>query len=283
MRLLALFWLLPGLLAAEAPPAPAAPDLKVMTFNLRYASTSMPHAWSVRRPVTKACFEQTAPDLIGTQEGLTAQLADMRADLPAYAMLGQGREGGEKGEYMAIFYRRERFELLESHDYWLSATPEAVGSKSWNSSLPRMVTWARFRDKATGKAFVFVNTHFDHMSEEARAQSAKLIRTRLADLKPAAPILLVGDFNAVAKASAAYTTLTGDGFLVDLFRTAPARKGEELNTFHGYRKANRDGIHIDWLLGRGGWKAKTAAVVEFEVKGQFPSDHFPVMVQVGLE
>jgi len=283
MRLLALLLLIPGLGAADAPTAPTQQELKVMTFNLRFASDVMPHAWSVRRPVTKACLELTAPDLIGTQEGVKAQLADMRADLPAYAMIGQGREGGEKGEYMAIFYRRTRFELLETHDFWLSETPEVVGSKSWNSSLPRMVTWARFRDKATGKAFVFVNTHFDHMSAEARAQSAKLIRTRLADLKPAAPILLVGDFNAVAKASAAYTTLTGDGFLVDLFRTAPARKCEELNTFHGYRKASRDGIHIDWLLGRGGWKAKTAAVLEFEVKGQFPSDHFPVMVQVGLE
>jgi endonuclease/exonuclease/phosphatase family metal-dependent hydrolase len=280
MRLLALLLLIPSLGAAETP---AVLELKVMTFNLRYASTSMPHAWSVRRPVTKACLEQTAPDLIGTQEGLSAQLADMRADLPAYAMLGQGREGGEKGEYMAIFYRRDRFELLETHDFWLSETPEVVGSKSWNTSLPRMVTWARFRDKATGKAFVFVNTHFDHMSEEARAQSAKLVRARLADLKPVGPILLVGDFNAVAKASAAYTTLTDGGFLTDLFRTAPERSGEDLNTFHGYRKPGHDGVHIDWLLGRGGWKSKAAEVITFEVKGQHPSDHFPVMVKVGLE
>jgi endonuclease/exonuclease/phosphatase family metal-dependent hydrolase len=280
MRLLALLLLISGLRAADAP---VALELKVMTFNLRYASTSMPHAWSVRRPVTKACLEQTAPDLIGTQEGLKAQLADMRADLPAYAMLGQGREGGEKGEYMAIFYRRDRFELLETHDFWLSETPEVVSSKSWNTSLPRMVTWARFRDKATGKAFVFVNTHFDHMSEEARAQSAKLVRARLADLKPVGPILLVGDFNAVAKASAAYTTLTDSGFLTDLFRTAPERSGEDLNTFHGYRKPGHDGVHIDWLLGRGGWKSKTAEVITFEVKGQHPSDHFPAMVKVGLE
>lgn len=280
MRLFALCLLLTGLRAADAP---ATLELKVMTFNLRYASSSMPHAWSVRRPVTKACLEQTAPDLIGTQEGLAAQLADLRADLPAYAMLGQGREGGEKGEYMAIFYRRDRCELLETHDYWLSETPEVVGSKSWNTSLPRMVTWARFRDKPTGRIFVFVNTHFDHMSEEARVQSAKLVRARLGAFAGKEPILLVGDFNAAAKASAAYATLTEGGFLTDLYRTAPTRTGEDLNSFHGYKPARRDGIHIDWIFGRGGWKARSAAVVTFEVQGQYPSDHFPVMAKVGLE
>lgn len=287
MRLFALLLSLSALFAAEAPtgPTPTAVklELKVMTFNLRYASKEMPHAWSVRRPVTKACLEQTAPDLIGTQEGLAAQLADMRSDLPAYAMFGQGREGGEKGEHMAVFFKRERFELLESHDYWLSETPETVGSKSWDTSLPRMVTWARFRDKPTGKVFVFANTHFDHMSEDARVHSAKLVRARLSLLKPEEPVLLVGDFNAAAKASAAYTTLTEGGFLTDLYRTAPQRTGEDLNSFHGYRKPRHDGIHIDWLFGRGGWKAQTGDVVTFAIDGQNPSDHYPVMVKVGLE
>jgi len=287
MRLLALLLSFASLAAADAPaPANQAPvklELKVMTFNLRYASKEMPHAWSVRRPVTKACLERTAPDLIGTQEGLAAQLADMREDLPAYAMFGQGREGGAKGEHMAVFYLRARFEVLETHDYWLSETPEVIGSKSWDTSLPRMVTWARFRDKPTGKTFVFANTHFDHMSEEARAQSAKLVRTRLSQLKPEEPVLLVGDFNAAAKASVAYTTLTEGGFLTDLYRTATQRTGEELNSFHGYRKPRHDGIHIDWLFGRGGWKARSGEVVTFAVDGQNPSDHYPVMVQVGLE
>jgi endonuclease/exonuclease/phosphatase family metal-dependent hydrolase len=287
MRLSALLCLLTALSAAEVPtppkPAAGALELKVMTFNLRYASKEMPQAWSVRRPVTKACLEQTSPDLIGTQEGLAAQLADMREDLPAYAMFGQGREGGAKGEHMAVFYRRARFEVLETHDYWLSETPEVVGSKSWDTSLPRMVTWARFRDKPTGKTFVFANTHFDHMSEEARAQSAKLVRGRLALLKPEEPILLVGDFNAAAKASAAYATLIEGGFLTDLYRAAPTRAGEDLNSFHGYRKPRHDGVHIDWLLGRGGWKSRSGVVVTFAVDGQNPSDHYPVMVDIGLE
>lgn len=275
MRLLALLLTPLALFGAEHP---APTELRVMTFNLRYASTEVPHAWAARRPVTKACLELNTPDLIGTQEGLAGQLADLRADLPAYAMLGQGREGGAKGEYSAIFYRRERFELRETHDYWLSSTPEVPGSKSWHTSLPRMVTWARLRDRTTGRVFVFANTHFDHLSEEARVESAKLVRARLGLLAPHEPVLLVGDFNAAAKASAAYATLTADGFLTDLFRAAPQRSGEELNSFHGYRKPRSDGVHIDWLLGRGDWKPRTAAVITFAQGDEHPSDHFPVMV-----
>ena len=178
----------------------------------------------------KACLDQAKPDLIGTQEGLATQLADLRSDLPDHAMLGQGREGGDKGEFMAIFYRRERLELLETKDYWLSATPEVVGSRSWGSSLPRMVTWARFRDKRTGRIFHFANTHFDHVSEEARAEAAKLVRRRLEALPADLPVLLVGDFNAAAKASPAYATLTSDGFLFDLFRTRSEEHTSELQS-----------------------------------------------------
>jgi endonuclease/exonuclease/phosphatase family metal-dependent hydrolase len=116
------------------------------------------------------------------------------------------------------------------------------------------------------------------MSEEARAESAKLVRRRIEATAADQPVLLVGDFNAVAKASAAYATLTGDGYLTDLFRSAPVRKGEHLGTFHGYRQANPTGLHIDWLLGRGGWRVRSAEVIAFEVKGQHPSDHYPVMV-----
>ena len=96
-------------------------------------------------------------------------------------------------------------------------------------------------------------------------------------------MLLVGDFNAAAKASAAYSTLTAGGFLTDLYRAAPQRSGEDLNSFHGYRAPRHDGIHIDWLLGLGGWQARSGEVVTFAVDGQHPRDHFPVMVRTGLE
>lgn len=257
-----------------------AAEITVMSYNLRFAGSKGPEAWNLRRPLMKACLERHAPDLIGTQEGLAAQLADLRADFPAYAMLGQGREGGDKGEYMAVFYRRARFEALASGDYWFSDTPETVGSRSWGNQLPRMVTWVRLRDRSDGRELLFVNTHFDHLSQPSREKSAGLLRKKIADFRPELPVLVTGDFNAVAGANPAYATLTSDGFLLDLFRAAPRRRNADLNTFNGFKPAVRKGEHIDWVLGRGAWEATEAEVSEFAVEGRFPSDHFPVVVKV---
>ena len=138
-------------------------------------------------------------------------------------------------------------------------------------------------DEQLHRLFHFPGQAIDHISEEARAQSAKLVRARLEKLKPTDPVLLVGDFNAVTKTSAAYRTFMDGGYLTNLFLAAPERSGEALNTAHGYRKPRSDGIHIDWILGRGPWKAQTAEVITFEIKGQTPSDHFPVMAKVTLE
>lgn len=280
MRLLVLICLIPLLSAADKP-TPI--ELKVMTYNLRYASERMPNAWSARRAATKGVIEQQSPDIIGTQEGVQAQLADMQADLPAYAMLGQGRNGGDKGEYMAVFYRRDRLKVMETQDFWLSATPEEVGSTTWGNTLPRMVTWVRFKEQRSDREFYFFNTHFDHQSQTAREQSAMLIRQRITALPRKLPVLLVGDFNAAAQHSKVYEIFMAEGFLTDLFRTAPQRSGEELSTFHDFGPARKNGVHIDWLLGRGGWQALTAEVVTYDLKGQSPSDHFPVSVKVTLE
>src|SRR5688500_5339888 len=110
----ALFSLLAGTgpVRGAAEGAPAAP-LCVMTFNLRYASDRPPNAWPQRRPVMKECIASVKPDLIGTQEGVYPQLKELSSDLPEYAWIGLGRDGGSRGEFMAIFYRRARFEPLE--------------------------------------------------------------------------------------------------------------------------------------------------------------------------
>src|SRR5689334_21412331 len=103
--------------------------LKVMTFNLRYAQKGAqpPDAWAHRRPIMRECIRQTPPDVIGTQEGLYPQLKDFAADQPDYDWIGLGRDGGSKGEFMAVFYRRARLEPLEFDHFWLSDTPDVVG------------------------------------------------------------------------------------------------------------------------------------------------------------
>lgn len=255
-------------------------DLKVMTFNLRFASAQPPHAWPDRRPVMKRLLEKETPDVIGTQEGLFDQLNDLAADLPAYAWIGLGRDGGSRGEFMAIFYRRDRFEAVAFDHFWLSDTPELIGSKTWGNHYARMVTWVRLRERATGREFEVWNTHFDHQVEEARRKSADLLQKRIATVAPALPVLLLGDFNCAAGASEPYAQLTGAAGLADTWSAASTRLNEGLNTFHGYAPPKRDGERIDWILARGAREVKRAAILDYAEHDQTPSDHFPVTATV---
>ena len=272
---LALAWLATG----PAPAAePSSEPLRVMTFNLRYASPTPPHSWPQRRPAVKACLEQYRPDLIGTQEGLYAQLRDIAADQPGYAWIGTGRDGGSRGEFMAIFYRTERFEPLEYDHFWLSDTPNVIGSSTWGNTNRRMVTWVRFRDRQRNAEFYFWNTHLDHALQPAREKGAALIRDQMAALKLPLPLLLVGDFNAAAGANPAYDLLVNPNGLTDLWNLAAEKRNENINSFHDFKGPREGGIRIDWLLGRGVGRVTGAEIITFALNGQFPSDHFPVMV-----
>ena len=255
-------------------------DLRVMTFNLRYASATPPNAWPLRRPVMKATVLSQAPDVFGTQEGLFGQLKDLAADLPAYDWIGLGRDGGSRGEFMAVFYKRERFEPMAFDHFWLSDTPEVVGSSTWGNSNRRMVTWVRFRDRQTGREFLFWNTHLDHEIELARQKAATLIRQRLASADAALPLLLVGDFNCAAGNSAAFDILTKEALLADAWRLAARRVNDRMGTFHGYSTPREDGVRIDWILLRGKAEVSHAEIVTYQEHGQYPSDHFPVVAQV---
>jgi endonuclease/exonuclease/phosphatase family metal-dependent hydrolase len=256
--------------------------LCVTTYNLRYASAQSPNAWPVRRPLVRELLKQISPDVIGTQEGLFAQLQDLATDLPEYAWAGVGREGGTKGEFMAVFYRRDRLQPLATNHFWLSDTPEVVASSTWGNANKRMVTWLKFRDLRTTQEFYFVNTHFDHEVLQAREKSAALIRRRVAELGDHLPVLLVGDFNAAATANPAYDILTRDGFFTDGWTLAPVRQGEGLSTFNGFQGIDRRGIRIDWILTRGPIRVERMEIHPFARDGQFPSDHFPVTAWLKL-
>ncbi len=255
--------------------------LCVMTFNLRYASPNPPNAWPQRRPVMSRCIRDLAPDVIGTQEGLYGQLKDLATDLPDYAWIGLGRDGGSRGEFMAVFYRRDRLEPVAVDHFWLSATPEVVGSSTWGNSNRRMVTWVRFRERGTAREFSFWNTHLDHQVELARQKGAALIVDRVRKLETGLPVLLVGDFNSAAGESNSYEILLKGGF-ADTWPLARLRVNEKLNTFHGYGAPVEGAQRIDWILARGTLSVEKTEIVTCSENGQRPSDHFPVVAWLML-
>ncbi len=270
-----------GTSAADAANARAG-ELLIATYNLRYAGDLPPNAWPQRRPLLRALLDRYRPDLIGTQEGLYSQVKDIATDQPDYDWIGLGRDGGSRGEFMAIFYRRDRFEPLEYDHFWLSDTPEVIASSTWGNDVRRMVTWARFRDRTTGLEFYFWNTHLDHAVQHAREKSAELIRQRISQLPPDVPLLLVGDFNAVARENRAYEILTRDAGLTDTWYAARERRNEDANSFTGFGPLLREGKRIDWILARGAMDVRAAEAVTFRQGERWPSDHLPIMAWVTL-
>jgi endonuclease/exonuclease/phosphatase family metal-dependent hydrolase len=264
--------------------AARAPDrrLDVMTFNLRFASTSEPNSWADRRPVMRALLRRAAPAVIGTQEGVYQQLRDIHADLgPPYEWIGTGRERGSHDESMAVFFDTRRLTPLEYDHFWLSDTPEVIGSNTWGGRFSRMVTWVRFRDlRDRGRQFYVLNTHFDHASQYARARSASLVALRIAELEHPLPVVLTGDFNVPAHQNPVYDALLAAG-LVDTWDAA-ARRGPAYATFHDYEPLTPGGERIDWILTTRGVRTHRAWADTFSVNGQFPSDHLPVLASLSL-
>lgn len=260
--------------------APAmAQTLRVMTFNVRLpVESDGPNRWEARSALMAETVRREHPDLIGTQELFQRQADDLVSRLPQYAWFGRGRRGGgESDEHMGVFYRKDRLRVLASGDFWLSDTPEVVGSITWGNLYPRMVTWARFQRIADGMTFVLYNTHLPYRDEDepARTRGAALIVERLRQLSADEPIILTGDFNTVpdSPSHALLTTLLSDAWTAAPRRTGPAE------TFHNFtgRAENR----IDWILFRG-LRVKSARTVTTHRRERYPSDHFPVVVDFDL-
>jgi endonuclease/exonuclease/phosphatase family metal-dependent hydrolase len=254
--------------------SPAAEALRIMSFNVRYpAKSDGPNIWDARRDILIATIRDKQPDLIGTQELFHLQGEYIVEKLPGYAWFGVGRRGDQTDEHMGVFYRKDRFELKDSGNFWLSETPETPGSSSWDMSLPRLVTWGEFNDKKSGRSFRFYNTHFPHRREDeaARTQCARVIAERLRALPKDLTVIVTGDFNTDA-GSEAHRTLTAN--LTDAYSSVSNPSGPK-DTFHGFRGTPRPG-RIDWILFRGGLTPRSFETVTNNENGSYPSDHFPV-------
>lgn len=175
-------------------------DLNIMTFNIRYDNPDDGlNNWKFRKESAIKLIRFQEVDVLGAQEVLSNQLKEMATQLQEYAAIGVGREDGkEKGEYSPILYKKDKFTLIKSGYFWLSETPEKP-SKGWDAACERIATWAQLKDKATGKKFFVLNTHFDHIGTVAREESVKLIQSKTAELSEGLPQIVMGDFNADPK------------------------------------------------------------------------------------
>lgn len=258
--------------------------VRVMSYNIRYGTApDGENHWERRKDFLVETIQAFRPDLLGTQETLAFQRDYLAEKLPDYGVFGAGREDGkEQGEIMAVYWRKDRFEVLASGHFWLSTTPDVPGSKSWDSSLPRMVTWLKLRDlkQPDAKPILWMNTHFDHRGEEARRQSARLVRQKLLELGQGSSLIVTGDFNA-AEGSQPYQLLFDDldgrpSPVVDTYRTAHPRRGQEEGTFSGFRAQNVSGPRIDWIACSRDWRIVEAGIDRTARDGRTPSDHFAV-------
>lgn len=262
----------------------AASDVRVMSFNIRFGTANDgENRWPLRQDFVVETIRAFDPDLLGTQETLADQRDFLAEKLSDYDFAGVGRDDGQlAGEMMAIYWKRDRFEKLAVGHFWLSETPEEIGSRSWDTSLPRMVTWVKLRDLRQPDAppIAWFNTHFDHRGQEARLESARLIRRKALELAADHHLIVTGDFNA-GEDSPPYAALfaaaePGQPALVDTYRQQQPERGPDEGTFSGFDAETTRGARIDWVAACDRWQVIAAAIDRTQRDGRTPSDHFPV-------
>ena len=257
-----------------------AQSLSAMTYNIRYAtSNDGDNQWEKRKDFLTDQIRFYSPDIFGIQEGLQHQVDFIDKQLATYDFIGVGRDDGEKkGEYCAIFYNREKLDLLGQSTFWLSISPEKV-SVGWDAAMERICTYGFFMEKETGAMFWVFNTHFDHIGEIARQKSSELIVQKIKEInKDNLPVILMGDFN-LNEQSKAIKYLSSS--LDDSRNTSLNRPFGPFGTFTGFKFHEPVKDRIDYIFcSKENIQVEKYAVLTDSKDGKYPSDHFPVFVEV---
>jgi endonuclease/exonuclease/phosphatase family metal-dependent hydrolase len=269
---------------AAAEPA----DLRVMSFNIRFAKAghsevASENNWSdpahPRRERAIRVIRDYQPDLLGVQEAREEQINDLREALPEFEFYGVGRDDGKTGgEFSGIYYRKDRFTRKDAGSFWLSATPEQVGTTFSFNKLPRIASWLKLGDSKSGREFVYLNMHWDHQDESAREKAAALVLEQLAKIAKDMPTIVTGDLNS-KEHSPAFATLTGadksDRKLLDSYRELNPKRSPDEASFDDW-KGTIKGSRIDFVLHTAEFKPTAAEIVRTNYDGRWPSDHYPV-------
>nr|WP_317041684.1 endonuclease/exonuclease/phosphatase family protein [Winogradskyella sp. J14-2] len=237
------------------------------------------NSWANRKPFLISQVKFYAPDVLGVQEAMPNQMKAMDSLLVDYSYVGVGRDDGKnKGEYSAIFYNKDKLDVIKSSTFWLSETPGKV-SMGWDAVCNRVCTYALFQDKNTNRKFWVFNTHFDHVGEEARKHSAILILAKIKSLNTEnQPVFLTGDFNMEPNhksISLISKTLKDSKHICEL------DFGPQ-GTFNGFNFNKPVTRRIDYIFVSEDVEVNKYAVLSDNWNMQYPSDHLPVLIEAKL-
>lgn len=250
-------------------------ELKVMSYNIRMgAANDGTNSWRYRYPATALMIEDQKPDVFGVQEAFDYQVLFIKENCRDYDCVGVGREDGKKkDEHMSIFWNKKTVKLMKWGTFWLSETPKKP-SKGWDAACIRTATWALMKCKKTGRMFYYVNTHLDHVGQEAQKNGLKLIVDRIASINPKGyPMVLTGDFNITPDNKA----LAGLDAVMQSTRKI-AEKTDSLGTYNGWGKANEV---IDYIYCSGFSKCvEYQTVTKKYADRAFVSDHYPIFARL---
>lgn len=255
-------------------------QLIVGSYNLRLdiPKVDVGNEWSNRASMVSDIIKFYEFDILGTQEGFAHQLEDLKKALPNYDEYGVGRDDGKNaGEQSAIFYRKDKFDLLNSGSFWLSETPEKP-SFGWDAQKYRRIcSWVLLKDKKTNKKLYCFNAHYDHQANIARKESSKLILEKIKSMRKGISVILTGDFNGNTSTEW-YKEIAQSNILFDSYTQAPIKlEGNPTYQAYGNVEVLKGNDVIDHIFITKDFRVKKWGILSNTFHGKYPSDHFPII------
>ena len=252
--------------------------INIMTYNIRLDTEADGiNMWDNRKEGVLSLIKEESVDILGIQEGLPSQIEYLSKELDGYSMIGEGRDGGNNGEYSAIYYRNKKMNLIQTETFWLSKTPE-MPSIGWDAAINRIVTLGIFKIKKSKKELIVYNTHFDHIGKIAREKSVGVILNHIKENDfQNRPLIVMGDFN-LSPEDLPIELLSKE--LNDSFKLFPVKN--PVGTFNGFDLDNKLLDRIDYIF------TKNIKITNYKhlnkklSSGLWPSDHLPILISMFL-
>ena len=253
--------------------------MKTMSFNIRCGSVG-DEPWRERIGIVCQTILESDADSVGIQEATPEWMDELKAHIGhKYAYVGIGRDdGANKGEYSPVFFLKDKYEVSDSGNFWLSETPDRA-SYGWDAACRRICSWAKLKNRETGKEYVHINTHFDHIGVEARRNSVEMIISH-AKTFVNIPAVFTADMNVV-EGTENYNQFVNSDYFYDTKKLAPDTM--HYCTYHDTKPEEHAKDVIDYVMINDGFEAKRYVVMTEGIDGRFVSDHYPIYAEVEMK